>query len=413
MGKALLVNVQNTTAQLASGDETNLFGATGDSTTEAPTQVSCTEGAVFSNLRARIISGGSGTNNFRFRDAGANGNQLATRAGTGDCEDSSNTDTLTAGDLFNIAYTDTGTNSVCSWIAANVEMSSGHGNFHGAAQYVGVVYDVPSATRYFGYTGTLIADGVTNENFPQMKIRAYDTQTALQVRVTANARVNNSVFKNRINGADAGATITFGSGVTGLIEVTGLTDAIADGDTVSISVTLLTGVEDITVSFAVGTFKSSTNKSEIFSGAHSGFARTASATPTNYPIGGRTVVDTDANNRIKPGFSGIASNLRCYLSGNTYTGAGTLELVKNGSAVLTTTIGVGGGAGWYENTVDTVTFNDTDEFSFQLVGGTSGSVTFANMGITFSPPAAGGDVFIPIIGRGPGMQLAGSGGLAA
>src|SRR3990167_11331257 len=122
MGKALLISRGLST--LASGDEVNLFGYTNDTTIEGDTQASCTDAATFSNLRANIISGGSGTNNFLFRDAGADGSQLATRAGAGIAEDAVNTDVLSAADLFNIAYTDTGSNSTISWITANVELSS-------------------------------------------------------------------------------------------------------------------------------------------------------------------------------------------------------------------------------------------------------------------------------------------------
>lgn len=413
MGKALLALAQNSTAAMVSGDEFNLFGSGARTATEANAQVSCTEDAVFSGLGARITAGGSGTNNFRFRDAGADGSQLATRAGTGNCEDTTNTDTLTAGDLFNIAYTDTGTNSTVSWAKMNVEMASGHGNFHGSMNPNGAIFDVASSTRYIGLSGSLFADGQATEAFVGLKMRGYATQAALQVRVTANARTNNSVFKNRIAGADGSATITFAAGVTGLVEVTGLTDAIADGDVVSTSIALLTGVEDLTVTFVIGTFKSTSNKSEIWSSHDAGLARAASATANYHPIGGRLFVDTDANNRIKPGFAGIVTNLRCYLSANTYGANATLKLMQNGSAVITTTITASGGAAWYENTSDTVTFTDTDEFSYEIVGGTSGSITIRTIGMTFAPPAAGGGVFIPIIGGGPGMRLAGNGGLAA
>lgn len=395
MGKALLVQAQNSTAAMVSGDELNLFGSGGRNATEANAQVSCTEGASFTGLGARITAGGSGTNNFRFRDAGADGQQLASRAGTGVCEDTTNTDTLTAGDLFNIAYTDTGTNSTVSWVKMNVEMASGHGNFHGSMNQNGAVFDVASSTRYIGMSGSLFSDGQATEAFVGLKMRGYTSQAALQVRVTANARTNASVFKNRINAANGGATITFnGSGdlggtETGFKEVVGLTDAIADGDTVNASVTLLTGVEDLTVSFVIGTYKSTSNKSEIWSSHDAGLARTASATADYHPIGGRLFVDTDANNRIKPGFAGIASNLRCYLSANTYGGNGTLKLMQNGSAVITTTITASGGAAWYENTSDTVTFDDNDEFSFEIDEGTSGSITIHTIGMTFAPPATG------------------------
>src|SRR3990167_7181990 len=216
MGKALLVSRQ--ASALATGQECNLFGFASDTATEANTQASCTEDATFSNLRVNIISGGSGTNNFRFRDAGADGSELASRSGA--CkgkdktnrdvlfvpsaipapllEDTTNTDVLSAGDLFNIAYTDTGSNSTIAWIVANIVLSSGHGNLHGAAGFGGLVFDTASSTNFIPLSGSLTADGSTNEVLTTLKVRAYDSFEALQVRVTANARLNTSSFRNRI-----------------------------------------------------------------------------------------------------------------------------------------------------------------------------------------------------------------------
>ena len=396
MGKALLVCRHAST--LASGDEINLLGTSADSTTEANTQASCTENAVFSLLGANIVSGGSGTNNFQFRDAGANGSQLASRAGAGVAEDATNTDTLTAGDLFNIAYTDTGANSTISWLKANVELSSGHGNFHGASHLSGQIFDAASATRFIGLGGNLTADGETTEANVKWKVRGYDSFEALQVRVTANARTNNSIFRNRINAGNGTGVITFGAGATGLLSDTGIGDAITDGQTVNASITLDTGVEDLAVAFVIGTLKSSSSKSETFCVAQGGEVRTASATAHYHPIGGylRDLPElSEANARIKVGFAAVVSNLRCYLSANTYTGDGTLKLYQNGSAVITTTITASGGAAWYENTSDTITIDADDELSFEFDEGTSGSITIHSVGITFAPVAAPGGTILP------------------
>jgi len=387
MGKALLVGGRTNTNS-ANGNEANFFGFSTNTSTESLTQVSCTEAATFSNFRTNIVGGNSGTATFRFRDAGANGNQTFQITGTGANEDAVNTDVLSAGDLFNFAYTDTGTNSACAWIAENVQFSSGHGNFHGAGSFGGIIYDVQSETRFIPLMGALDNDGSTSEDNVEWKVRGYDSFEALQVRVTANARGNNSIFKNRINGADGSGSITFATLETGLKTVTGLGDAITDGQTINASITLDTGLEDLTVSFIVGTFKSSTNKSDTFGINNAGLVRAASATANYVPIGSHwnsltSVTETQA--RLKPGFAAVVSNLRCYLSANTYTGNGTLKLYQNGVAVITTTITASGGAGWYENTSNTITIDADDELSFEFDEGTSGSITIYSAGITFAP----------------------------
>jgi len=387
MGKALLVGGRTNTNS-ANGNEANFFGFSTNTSTESLTQVSCTEAATFSNFRTNIVGGNSGTATFRFRDAGANGNQTFQITGTGANEDAVNTDVLSAGDLFNFAYTDTGTNSACAWIAENVQFSSGHGNFHGSSSVGGIIYDVENATRFISLVGSLQDDGTTTEDNVEWIVRGYDSFEAFQVRVTANARTNNSIFKNRINAGDGSGSITFAASETGLKTVTGLGDAITDGQTVNASITLGAGLEDLTVTLIIGTFKSSTNKSETFGVNNGGLVRTAGATAHYVPIGSHwnsltSVTETQA--RLKPGFAAVVSNLRCYLSANTYTGNGTLKLYQNGVAVITTTITASGGAGWYENTSNTITIDADDELSFEFDEGTSGSITIYSAGITFAP----------------------------
>lgn len=392
MAKAIMVASLN--AALLSTNETNMFGAINNVSTESQTQASCTEDAAFTGLRVNIISGGSGTNNFRFRDAGANGQNLATRSGAGIAEDTTNTDSLSAGDLFNIAYTDTGSNSTTSWLACNVALASGYGCFLGAATFQGVVWDVASSTKFAPINGGLIADGIDTEANVAFKARGFTTFEALQVRILSNGRSNDSVFRNRINAGNGSAVITFTTGVTGLIEATGLADAITDGQTVAASCQLDTGVEDLSILFIGATLKSTDTEQDMWTQKE--VARAASTTEHYVPIGGSmtgTLTDfTEAQAALKIGYAGTAKNLRCYLSANTYSVAGTLKLYQNGSPVITTTLTASGGAGWYENTSDSITFDADDVLSFALDEGTSGSATFQMIGITLAPAAAVADV---------------------
>jgi len=409
MGKALLI--ASTGATLSSGNEFNLFGYSAVTSIEGNTQISCTEAATFSNLRASTRLGNSGTATYRFRDAGADGNQTFNIIGSPvSGEDTTNTDVLAAADLFNISYVDTGSNSTNNWIVGNVEFSSGHGNFHAAANYGGVIHDVGSSTRFIGLWGGLPADGQTDEDAIEWKTRAYDTFDALQVRCILNARVNTSSFINRINGNNGTGLVEFTSGATGLVSDTAIGDAITDGQTINISITLGAGLEDLSLCFVCGTLKSSANKSETIYSNQTGRARTASTTEHYVPIGGSDQVlgtFTEAQARIKPGFAAVVSNLRCYLSDNTYTGNGTLKLYQNGVAVITTTITASGGAGWYENSSDTITIDADDELSFGFDEGTSGSITLRSAGIMFAPVSEVTQAFMMFPPRTDGLGRGG------
>ena len=408
MGLALLISSVSGDA-LASGWEINLFGYGSDTSVEQSTQASCTEGADITLLGARIISGNSADATFQFRDAGANGQNVITITGTGTAEDTTHTDALGAGDLFNIAYTDTGTASTISWLRANIEFAVGHGNFHGAATFTGQVFDVESSTRFLPLAGIILADGNATEDNVEWLNRGYTSFEALQVRVSANARLNNSDFRNRINGGDGSLLCQFATLVTGLVSDTSPADTLADGNTVNVAITLGAGVQDLTVVFVCATSKSSSSKSESFGGQQNGLARTAGATAHYFPPGGyiaSLTAFTEAQARAKIGFAAVVSNLRCYLSANTYTGNGTLKLYQNGVAVITTTITASGGAAWYENATDMITIDADDELSFEFDEGTSGSITIHSAGITFAPVAAGGQMFMMFpprldgIGRG-------------
>lgn len=402
MTKALMVSAGGTS--LASGDEINLFGYSADSTTEANTQADCCANATFSNLRARIIAGGSGTNNFRFRVAGGDGNQLATRSGTGDCEDTVNTDVLTTGDWFNIAYTDTGTNSSASWTACNIELASGYGALHGSATFTGVVHDAASSTRFLALSGAVHTDGNATEANAAFKARGYTTFDAIQCLVTANARTNTSTIKNRINSGDGTGTLAITAGSTGLFVVTGLNDAIGDGHLIGGSITLDTGVEDLTISLVAALLKSTNTKQDIWcSAATAGLARSAVTDGETFFVIGSYMDGvasyTEAQARVAPGYAGTASNWRIYHSGNTYTADATLNVYKNGSVVGTVTITAGVANTWHEDTVNSFSFAATDELSFSVSGGTTGTGTMRMIGITLAPTVAGGIVG-PLVGDG-------------
>lgn len=376
-------------ASIPSTREPFLFGA-GFVTSEVNAQASATEGATFSRLTYSITSGGSLVNNMRFRKNGEDGNMLATRSGTGIAVDEVNTDVRVANDLFNLAATDTGTDPAnIPFISANVEFASGHGNFHGSCTPSGAgnIYDVGSATRYISLSGLVLIDGTATVANAQWKNRGYTSVEAIQVRIPANARVNDSTFRLNVNGTDVGTAITVGAGITALFTVTEMGQALADGDLVCISVTLGAGVEDLTVSLVAATFKSTSGKSESWAQDFTGLVRAASATANYIPPGGdltTSPVFTEAQARVKVGFACRIKNLRTHLSANTCTGDQTIKVFVNGVEALTVTIAASATA-WQENTADGVIIGADDEVSLEVLGGSSGSATFTAMGVTFDP----------------------------
>ncbi|MGH8601274.1 MAG: hypothetical protein ACREXR_00370 [Gammaproteobacteria bacterium] len=304
-----------------------------------------------------------------------------------------NTDAVAAGDLINLAATDTGTTPAdVTFVALNVEFTTGHGCFHGSARPVGQTLSLASVTRFFPLAGELLSTGNATEANEQWRNRGYTTVEALAVRITANARTTNTEFRLRVNGVNAAGPVDIAGLATGLFTLTGIGLAITSGDLLSFSLVTGTGTQAITFSLMAVTLKSTANKSETFNASPlNGLARAASATENYYQPGGdffQLSGSTEANNSVKVGFAARITNLRAYVSANTYTGNSTLSLFVNGVSALTKTIAAAA-TGWQENTVDTVDIVATDEISLAIVGGTSGSATFRTAGVTFEPSEIG------------------------
>lgn len=391
MGKALMVSGPD--GAVNNGDEHPFQGGGGQNTGDTDASIEATEGLTLSTSGVQIASGNSGSMTFRSRINGANGNLAMTRSGAGGADDLVDSDVLSASDIFNWAYTDTGTASNMAWIKACVALASGHGNIHAVTGITGRVFDVPSATVYAALGGNLIDDGTATVANAQWKTYAYDSVEAIQARVSANARTNTSTISLNVNGSDVGTPISITSGATGLFTVTGMAEALSPGDLVCASVTLSTGTEDLTLLSIGVTMKSTAQKSETFCCLTGGVARSASATPSRYPIGAQAFDGgfTEAVQAIPPGFKAIVSQLRCYVAANTNSSDVTLTVYKNGVSAATVTISAAA-TGWQENLVSAFSISATDTLSFELVGGTSGSMTFTYIGVTFSPiPAPQGN----------------------
>jgi hypothetical protein len=379
MGKSL-VTWDGGGAGISSGSFTGI-GGSGDFSGEARAQYYISEAATFSYLQALISSGGSGSNTITFRDTGVDTSLTATRSGTGDLSDTTNSATVAAADLVSVAFTDTGSAPVYSFLAAVVSFSSGHGSFH-QSQNGPIIYNVPSSTRFVPVNGVSLADGTATEADAQFKNRAYTSWESLQVYVTANARVNTSTVNNRINGANGAASISIGAGVTGMLTDNTVGDTLAAGDLLCASVVLDTGVENLRITSFGATFKnSSLPKCDVVTQTIGGVARTASATESYATYAGGIRVRTQTDSAIPAPYAFKLSNPRMYLSANTYTVNASYKIYKNATASITVTL-TAATTGWFEDTTNTIDYAVGDTFYYGLVDGTSGSARATAAAVT-------------------------------
>jgi hypothetical protein len=385
MPKTLLI--YSAAATSATNTFLNTFGGGAGNANEVDVEQLVTKSGTLSNLRTFVASGGDGLNTLTVRKNAADTAITCNRTGVGLASDLTHTATFVPGDVFCVGTVSAGTSPNYKFITANCEFDDAHGAYHTASNYTGIVCDVGDATQYLPINGSLAADGTATEANAQWKVRGYTSIDTFQVRVSANARVNDSTFKLRVNGVDvAASTLTVEAAVTGLFVVSDLNLALSPGDLVCASITLLTGVQDLTITSIGVTCFSTSNASEVWTATHQGIARTASGTASYYVPGGTISALTDLTNlSVTPGFPADIKNLRIYIAANTYAANATLDLMVNGVSAMTTTL-TAAATGWLENTSDTVTISSTDTVLLRIVGGTSGSITITAMGFTLWVP---------------------------
>lgn len=386
MGKTLVTYGYTTGA--TNNSRAAVVGARATFGLESQAQLYVTDDCTFSDLRYRISSGGSGSNTSRFRVNAADGNLVATRSGIGVASDLSNSDAVSVADLVAILQTDTGTNPVYLWRTLNVEFDSEHGGYWGA---YGNGSFFAAGTYYTALNGE-IRSNFASEAQAQVRVRGYDELSSMFANVASNSWTATITVKSRVNGADAGASIAIGSGLTGMFTDLDFDEALSSGDLVCASIEIPSGSGSVIMSIGA-TLKSSFGASD-FTSAFFPEARTASGTPTAYiPVSDAITNSTESNLRVTPGFEADCGNLRIYVSANAYTGTATLNFLVGGTSRISQAIGAGL-TGWFENTSDTYGISDTDEISFNLDDGTANSLSFTSLGVSFFLPPPEGDYAI-------------------
>jgi hypothetical protein len=387
MAKSLIVG--EATSAVASGGFLYTPGFQ-HSSTEINTEYAITHDCTFSNLRRFISAGGAGANVLTVRknnvDTQLSATGTGTGAGTPDLTDSVD---FVAGDILSVRHTDDNTDPQYRNTTMNVEFDGQTGTYFRASS--DATFDLASVTRFIPLVGSLQADGTATEANVQIKNRGYSKLDAFQVRVSTNARTTDTVFVFRVNGSDVVAsTITVGAGLTGLFVSTEINQALADGDLLNGAIVYGTGTEALVLNFVGTTLLSASDATEVWAGPLStgGQTRAASATPHYYLCGG-VISDRTATTSVDvfPGYAADCTGLRIHISANTYAADATLKLFVNGvDSGFTTTI-TAGATGWLENTVDTETITASDVFCFEIVGGTSGSITMNALGMTLEQPS--------------------------
>lgn len=391
MGKALIGSVIDfpTAYTLApSGSDfvsLNMGSLANGSTTESRISEEVRLAGTLSRLSARVVANSLSTaaTTIRSRIDSANGNQvLSISAGaTGYFADTSNTDAVVDGNNINmsLAVAAGGTGTIeLSGLVMNFSATTNHATLLGSQSGSGASFNGASTTEFVALSG-LLTDSISTEANVQNQIDIAGTLSKGQVIILSNGRSSTTTFRTRINGANGNISMAVTAGGTGTFEDTSNTDTIAANDLVNISASMGTGTGNCNATLVTVGFVNSTNaKANVFASTTTGLSRTASATTHFLPIIGRIGVTSEtveASCKLDIGFTATASNLKIFVSANTYTGAATYKSRKNGADGSQSVSITAGGTGVFEDTSNSDSLSATDDFCTAIVGGTANSIT--------------------------------------
>lgn len=207
------------------------------STTEANQQTPSLAGA-YSKFGVRVQANSRlTTTTFRFRINAASGNQVisVTSGSTGQFVDSTNSDTVSAGDLVNYSVT-TGTGgSIISFSSMSAVFTPASG---GAATplVMGSVSFLLTGTSYMSLHGRASAFVSTEDARVQQYMMKGGTLSRLFAKVTANTKAATTTINSRINGSNGAMSLSVPASTTGFYQDTSNTDTIATGDYINYSI---------------------------------------------------------------------------------------------------------------------------------------------------------------------------------
>lgn len=370
-----------TNYQVAAGNTSyNSIGACllQDQGTEANAQYTFQRAGTLSGLSIRIPTNSlSGTLTLTSRlNTAAGGQTVSVTTGqTGWFTDSSNSDTIAAGDEVGTKTSvaaGSGTADI-TVISSNFAATTGHATVHIGHQRDNG-YGTDSATTYH----PVMCDDqdIGTEANVQLKARAAGTIKDLEYYVSVNPRTTTCTVRSRVNGANGNQTVSITSTATGWFHDSSNSDTIADGDLYNLSLSTSTGGGTIQWEASGVTFVSSATNNDLHTNGNTGGIDT-SGTTYYIPLGGVTYLSTtEANVQLDHNFAGTASKLRVYIDANTMVGATSFRFRKNagnGNQVASITALT---TGIFEDASNTDSFAATDDCCYSLAGGTAGSITW-------------------------------------
>jgi hypothetical protein len=328
-----------------------------------------------SNLWCRVLTN-NGTHTLITRKGGANGTQAISITGTGTFEDTTHTEAVASGDLWNTQLTVGGSHNNTATLTLVSLLVDDGGTLTPVFQATGG--GGHSATTYLPLSGGRAGVNQVSEIANQKSVRVATTLSLLRTAVQANANTLSSTIRTRVNGTNGGQSVSYSSTLTGIQEdVTG-SDTITAGDNVCYQ-----AVPGSSANLAIDTVQA--KAAAAGSLLMASYGQTAST--TGYlTISGRqpSFATTESDVQMKARTVKTFDAFFTATATNTRSDATTVDLRVNAASP-------GGGpavsigantSGIVEGLTGTVTTTATDLLNFRvLIGGGTGSITLSTIGI--------------------------------
>lgn len=323
----------------------------------------------------------TGSSTIRTRKNGANGNMsVSVSAGsTGEFRDTTNTDSVVAGDEINYQGI-TGTGTSLSIRAMSVLFDPNGGsintlNSSRAAQNLSVA----STAYYYNLGGQLQNASGTVEAESNTRMRTTLRFSNMQIYVATNARGTATTMRFRKNAANGNMNISVTASTTGIFEDISNADTVVSGDDVCYSITTGTGAGNFATTNISSTQESFIGHHHWIASNTTDYSLAAGATIFQPICGGLFGAATEsdfAHEALEPV---TISNIQTYVRANASATTVTVRLRKNAtdanSAISVTALTTG----LFTDSTNIDSFSSTDEFNYRMSGGTTGAVNFENL----------------------------------
>ncbi len=360
--------------------------------TSAPTE-SDWQGAIpiageFTRFMAHVTVNTRGASTYTFRVNGADGNQsLSVGASTtGWFVDTTNSDTVVAGDLVSYkvvtgaggsSFQDHVVGAVFNVASSNISLLGLHNDS---------AFSVASTTSPLPIHGA--PQTAATESDLQLRFWKGGTLDRLYTNIRANTRSDATTLKTRINGADGNISVSIPASTTGVFSDTSNSDTIADDDLVNLALVTGAGTGSITPRTTYSVF-SATERYSYFQCAGSSLQVNANLTRYNIL---QYLSLQNANETLMTTQVGVAdtylSHLRAYVGTNSITPSTTVKLrLNNADAGPTVSIGSSATGEFTDTTNGFLCASETDKVNYCVVTGAGGTaITLRSLGVLVGHP---------------------------